>query len=236
MHYALVRELLRDELGGEPEEVFSAFEREAFAAASLGQVHRARLRGGEAAAVKVQYPGIGRAIRADLRLLVPLLLPVRLGRDGESLKALMEYVRTAVERETDYEREAAIQERARGLLRDEDGIVVPRVFAAHSTKRVLSTELLDGVHLDVLLRAGPSQAERDRWGEKLMRSWYRLFYAGRMDQIDWNAGNFLFLPDGRLGLLDFGAVIPFSDAEWDLMRLADRPLTRGNVPCSPARP
>jgi predicted unusual protein kinase regulating ubiquinone biosynthesis (AarF/ABC1/UbiB family) len=227
MHHALVRELLQDELGGEPEHVFAAFEREAFAAASLGQVHRARLKSGEVAAVKVQYPGIARAIRSDLRMLVPLLLPARLGRDGESLQGLVDYVRRAVERETDYEREAETQERARALFRDEDGIVVPRVFGAQSTKRVLSQELLDGVHLDALLERDPPQAERDRWGEKLMRAWYRLFYAGRMHQIDWNGGNFLFLPDGRLGLLDFGAVIQFSDEEWELMRAADRPLTTG---------
>jgi predicted unusual protein kinase regulating ubiquinone biosynthesis (AarF/ABC1/UbiB family) len=227
MHYALVSELFRDELGGEPEDVFAAFERDAFAAASLGQVHRACLKGGEEAAVKVQYPGIGRAIRADLRILVPLLFPARFGRDAESLRALVEYVRRAVERETDYEREAGIQERARALFQEEDGITVPRVFAAHSTRRVLTAELLDGVHLDRLLEKDPPQAERDRWGEKLLRAWYRLFYAGRLNQIDWNAGNFLFLEDGRLGLLDFGAVIDFSDEEWDLMRAADRPLTTG---------
>jgi len=134
-----------------------------------------------------------------------------------------------VERETDYEHEAEFQERASALFRDEDGIVVPRVFRAHSTGRVLSMELLDGVHLDGLLARNPSQAERDRWGHLLFRAWYRLFYKGRMEYIDWNAGNFLFLPDGRLGLIDFGCMIPFSAEEWELMRLADRPLTTGRA-------
>jgi len=229
MHYALIREMLADEIGGEPEEVFAQFEREAFAAASLGQVHRARLKSGEAAALKVQYPGIARAIRADFRMILPLLLPSRLSRDGEGMRRILEYARRAVERETDYEIEAGVQERVRGLFREEDGIVVPRVFQAHSSRRVLCMELLEGIHLDGLLARGPSQAERDRWGELLMRAWYRLFYAGRMEYVDWNAGNFLFLPDGRLGLIDFGGVISFTPEEWELMRLADRPLTTGRA-------
>lgn len=227
MHYSLIREQLQDELGGDPEEVFSEFDTEAFAAASLGQVHRARLQSGEVVAVKVQYPGIARTIRADFRNLEPLLLPARLTRDWESTKAQIDYVRRSLERETDYESEARFQEKARALFHDEDGIVVPRVFSQYSTRKVLTMDLLPGCHLLGFLKRDPPQELRDRLGEKLMRAWYRLFYSGRLNYIDWHPGNFLFTEDGKLGLLDFGCMQEFTDDEWELMRLSDRALTTG---------
>ncbi len=88
MHFALLRERVRNELGREPEEAFATFDTRAFAAASLGQVHRATLHSGAAVAVKIQYPAIGRSIRSDFRNLSALLLPLRLGRGWEPMKAL----------------------------------------------------------------------------------------------------------------------------------------------------
>ena len=227
LHFALLREVVEDELGGDPHEVFATFDEEAFAAASLGQVHRATLKDGERVAVKVQYPGVGRTVRTDIRNLLRFMLPLRLGRDWESVKAQWEYVADVVDRETDYAREAGFQEQVRALFRDDDRIVVPRVFRDHSTQRLLTTELLEGSHLDEYLATDPSQAERDHYGELIFRAWYRIFYAGRMNYVDFNPGNLLFLPDGRLGLLDFGCMQVYSDEEWALMRLADRPLTTG---------
>ncbi len=84
MHYALVREHLHNELGGDPETIFAEFETTAFAAASLGQVHRARLKTGEPVAVKVQYPGIARTIRSDFRNLIAVLTPMRLSKDWQN--------------------------------------------------------------------------------------------------------------------------------------------------------
>jgi len=90
MHYPLIREVVRNEFGKDPEELFLSFEKEAFAAASLGQVHRARVKSGEAVAVKIQYPGIARTIDADFRNLAALMLPLRLGKDWEAAKAQFE--------------------------------------------------------------------------------------------------------------------------------------------------
>ncbi|HUG92960.1 MAG TPA: AarF/ABC1/UbiB kinase family protein [Planctomycetaceae bacterium] len=227
MHYGLVRELLHDELGGDPEDVFDSFETEAFAAASLGQVHRARLKTGERVAVKVQYPGIARTIRADFRGLTALLTPLRLSREWESVKSRLDFIRRALEVETDYEQEARFQERARALFREDDGIVVPRVYSEFSTRRVLTMEYLEGSHVREFLAGQPPQAARNAYGEKLLRAWYRLFYAGRMNYIDIHPGNLVFMDDGRLGLLDFGCVIEHADEEWELMRIGDRPLTTG---------
>ena len=228
MHYSLIREQLHDELGGDPEDIFAEFDQQAFAAASLGQVHRARLKNGEEVAVKIQYPGIARTIRADFRNLEPLLLPARFTRDWDSTRAQIDYVRRTLERETDYEYEARTLEKARALFHEEDGIVVPRVFSEHSTRRVLTMERLPGCHLKEFLKRNPPQELRDHFGEKLMRAWFRLLYAGRMCYVDWHAGNFLFMNDGKLGLLDFGCLQEYTDEDWELMRIGDRGLTTGS--------
>jgi aarF domain-containing kinase len=224
MHFALLREHVRNELGGEPEEVFAEFDQAAFAAASLGQVHRARLKSGEAVAVKIQYPGIGAGIRADFRNLFALMTPLRLSKDWDNLKAQLEDLRQVIERETDYEAEAAFQRRARSLFREDDRIIVPRIFEQHSTRRVLTMELLEGVHIHDFLARQPSQEQRDHFGGLIIRAWDRMFFAARWNYADLHPGNFLFLDDGRLGLLDFGCVRPFSESEWELIRLAMKAL------------
>ena len=222
MHFALLREHVRNELGGDPEEVFAEFDPRAFAAASLGQVHRARLKSGEEVAVKIQYPGIGTSIRADFRNLFGLMLPLRVSRDWDNLQAQLEDLRRVLEWETDYEKEAEYQRQARALFRKDDRIVVPRVYEQHSTRRVLTTELLGGVHVHAFLASNPAQELRDHFGTLITRAWYRLFFARHVNYADMHPGNFLFGADGRLGLLDFGCVRPFSDAEWEIMRLSIR--------------
>jgi len=219
MHYALLAEHVRHELGGEPEEVFESFEREAFAAASLGQVHRATTLSGEALAVKVQYPGIARTIEADFRNLSVLCAPMMLGVDRDNLQAQYCYVRDMLLMELDYESEAAFLERAREALRDVDEVVVPRVYREHSTRRVLSMERLEGLHLSEWLATNPSQAERDRIATLLFRATGRLFFSERLCWGDPHPGNIMILDDGRLGLLDFGSCRAFDDEEWSLIEL-----------------
>lgn len=222
MHYALIREYLHNELGGDPEELFDCFETTAFAAASLGQVHRARLKTGEEVAVKVQYPGIARTIRSDFRNLHAVLFPCRLSRDWDNLQAQFEEVQRMFELETDYESEANFLRQGRALFREDDGIVVPRVYEQFSTRRVLTMEYIDGRNFYDYLASNPPQEERNRYGDLYMRAVARLLYAGRMEYGDPHPGNLLFLADGRLGLIDFGCMRAFNDAEWDYMRLSDR--------------
>src|SRR5258707_9899805 len=128
MHWSLLREMAFNEWGDDPENVFESFEKRAFAAASLGQVHRARLKGGEEVAVKIQYPGIARTIGEDFRNLSLFLLAGRFDKDWEHAKNAMEDLRVRLEKETDYEAEAAMLIRAQPLFREADGIVVPRVY------------------------------------------------------------------------------------------------------------
>jgi aarF domain-containing kinase len=227
MHWSLLREMVHNELGASPESVFASFEKRAFAAASLGQVHRAQLKTGEQAAVKIQYPGIARTIREDFRNFFFFLLPGRLNKDWESMKNQFDDLRLRLERETDYEAEAAALARARPLFHEDDGIVVPRVYPRHSTARVLTMECLGGVHLDEFMARHPSQEQRDEFAKKIIRAWYRLLFAGRLLYADLHPGNFLFMADGRLGVIDFGFALSVDDDLWTWLRKIDRALTTG---------
>ena len=229
MHWSLLREMVANELGDDPERLFAAFEKRAFAAASLGQVHRARLHTGEDVAVKIQYPGIARTIREDFRNLLLLLLPARLSEDWENTKDQLADLCTRMETETDYEAEATTLARARSLFRDEDRIVVPRVYPQYSTARVLAMERLDGVHVDEFLARNPSQEERNDAARKILRAWYRMMFAGRLLYADFHPGNFLFMNDGRLGVIDFGFVTNIDEEMWTFLRKVDRPLTTGRL-------
>jgi len=221
MHFPLMREVVRNEFGQGTEEKFAAFEKEAFAAASLGQVHRARLKSGEAVAVKIQYPGIARTIDADFRNISALLAPLRLGKDWESVKAQFEEVRRMLHQEVDYLQEARSTRMARELFRSEDGIVVPRVHDDYSGKRILTTDYIDGLHLSAFLDTNPSQESRNAFGTRIYTAWKRMYYAF-VPYADPHPGNYLFLRDGSLGLIDFGCVQHYGPEEREIMRLADR--------------
>ena len=215
MHYSLIREHLRDELGGDPQELFAEFETQAFAAASLGQVHRARLKSGERVAVKVQYPGIAQTINADFRNFLAITAPMRLSRDWENVREQWEDVRRTMTQETDYRREALLMEQGRGLFSPDEGIVIPRHYPQLSTSKVLTMDYLEGVHIDDYLATRPSQQERDRHGALIMRASFRIAHKGKFWYADSNPGNYLFLHDGRLGVLDFGCCREYTACEWD---------------------
>jgi aarF domain-containing kinase len=228
MHWSLLSEMVYNELGDDPENIFAEFNQRAFAAASLGQVHRARLKTGEDVAVKIQYPGIARTVRNDFRNLGTCLLPARLSRDWENTKDQFNDLRTRLEQETDYESEASNLEKARALFGEDDEIIVPRVYRQFSKSRVLTMERLEGVHIDAYLSRNPSQADRNEYGRKIWRAWARMLYAGRLLYLDCHPGNFLFREDGRLGVIDFGNLAHIPDNIWDLYRRMDRALTSCN--------
>lgn len=227
MHWSLLREMVFNELGDDPENIFASFEKNAFAAASLGQVHGARLKGGQDVAIKIQYPGVARTIREDFRNLFLFMLPARLSADWENTREQFDDLRMRLERETDYEREAATMQRMRSLFREEDGIVVPRVYDDHSTARVLTMERLRGKHLAEFLAANPSPEARNQFARKMVRAWYRMLFAGRVLYADMHPGNYIFMEDGRLGVIDFGSMVELDETLWDLFRKMDRPLTTG---------
>lgn len=223
MHFSLLREFVRGELGHDPEELFDDFETTAFAAASLGQVHRARLKdSGRRVAVKIQYPNIGRTIRDDFRTMKAVALPMRLTSAWDNLLEQGEDIQRMLDLETDYEQEADNLRTARRLFTEDEGIVVPEVISELSTKRVLTMEYIEGVHLDAFLESSPSQALRDEFGRKIVRSCFRVEYAGRMVYADPHPGNYFFMADGRLGLIDFGCCRHVSQEEMEYVEECER--------------
>ena len=218
MHFSLLREFVRGELGRDPEELFDEFETTAFAAASLGQVHRARLKdSGRLVAVKIQYPNIGRTIRDDFRSMKAAAFPMRLTSNWDNFLAQGEDIERMLNLESDYEHEAENLRVARQLFTEDDGMVVPEVIPELSTKRVLTMEYLEGVHLDAFLASNPSQALRNEFGAKIVRATFRVGYGGHMLYADPHPGNYIFMADGRLGLIDFGCCRHYSEEEMEYM-------------------
>lgn len=202
--WSRMEQLMAAEWGRPVSAVLADIEPEAMAAASIGQVHRATTRDGVAVAVKVQYPGIAEAVEADLRnlrVLLPLLGRVAPGLDT---KALGDELRERISEELDYELEAANQRRVQRWWRDHPHVLVPRVDSDLSTRRVLVTELREGMRFDDLKTAG--DARRDRVAEIV----YRFYYATAADHGfvlgDPHPGNWQSLEDGRVVMFDFGMV------------------------------
>jgi predicted unusual protein kinase regulating ubiquinone biosynthesis (AarF/ABC1/UbiB family) len=200
--FSSLEKLLRKELGGPLGSVFSDFDERAFAAASIGQVHRATTVDGEDVAVKVQYPGVAEAVDTDLRNAMVLLPLVKRLAPGLDAKALATEMRERIGEELDYELEAQSQRRIGRLVRGHPFISVPRVRTDLSTSRVLVSEYVDGKGFEAVRRAG--EAERDRYGEIVFRFFFGLLYRDRIALGDPHPGNYLLRPDGSACFLDFG--------------------------------
>ena len=213
--YAMPRSQLRRVLGREYgrgwESRFAHFEYEPIAAASIGQIHRARTADGRDVALKVQYPGVAKAIDSDVdnaRTLLRLLdfLPVQL-----DVEAIAAEAKRQLREEADYLAEATHLRRYRALVADEPRLVVPRVHADLSTRRVLAMDYVEGIALDRLADEGVAQAERDRVGALLEHLLFRELFEFRFMQTDPNFANYLYQPgSGRVALLDFGSAQRFS--------------------------
>lgn len=234
LNRALVGRVFRQAFGQEPEALFLRFEPRAFAAASLGQVHRAELAGHGAVAVKVQYPGIASTIASDMRLLRTTLRALAhsdLPLPGDVVvERVMQEIERTLLHEVDYLHEARqLQWFAEHAALP--GIVVPQPIASHTRAQVLTQQYLPGLHLGEWLRSEPTQAARNQAGQ-LLWDWFMhcTFGLGHM-HADLHPGNFLFLPDGRLGVLDFGCTRELSPAFRSGVLRAWRALLR---PASPA--
>ena len=166
-------------------------------------------------AVKIQYPGIAATIEADFRNFLALLAPMRLSGDWDMIRAQIDDARRTLLAETDYVREAALMERARKEFGEHEGIVVPKSYPELCTRRVLTMDYLDGVHLDRYLSGRPNPDERDHYGQLIMRASFRIAHKARFWYADSNPGNYLFLRNGGLGLIDFGCCREFTQDEWN---------------------
>ncbi len=216
VRFADMRRVLEEELEGPLDEHFARFDPEPVAAASIGQVYRARLHDGREVAVKVQYPGVAAAVRADLQNLGVLLRLARTLAPGLDPQAIGGEVRERITDELDYESEAQHGRALARLYRGHPSIAVPEVVTALSRERVLVTEWLDGVGFATM--QGLGQAERDRIGETVFRFYFGCMYRHHQFSGDPHPGNCLLLADGRVGFLDFGLFKHIDDrtAEFEL--------------------
>jgi predicted unusual protein kinase regulating ubiquinone biosynthesis (AarF/ABC1/UbiB family) len=208
--YEEIARLIEAELGAPPDSVFASFEHEPFASASLGQVHRAVDHDGRLLAVKVQHPGIERAFARDLanvgalgRVATSFIMPAGQGR------RFIEGVREGFLSELDYTREAANLRAFARLCASDPDLVLPEVVDARSSRRVLSTTFVNGE--DVAVARDYAPAIRRRQAAAVRRFVLSALTDHGTLYADAHAGNFLFRPDGTVGVLDFGSVFHFDE-------------------------
>jgi predicted unusual protein kinase regulating ubiquinone biosynthesis (AarF/ABC1/UbiB family) len=202
MPWEKVRKVIDDEYDEPCTDVFESIEPEAFAAASIGQVHRAVLHDGRRVAVKVQYPGVDAALRADLSNAGMILRLAKAIAPGLDAKAVAEELRERVLEELDYEYEAQNQRAFSRAYRGHPFIYVPDVITRLSRNRVLVTEYVEGSGFDAIKRL--DHEARSRFGEIVFRFYLGSIYQLQHFNADAHPGNYVLLDDGRVAFLDFG--------------------------------
>ena len=200
---ATVHKVLASQLGSQWRDRFREFDETPAAAASIGQVHRAVWEDGRDVAVKVQYPGAGKALIADLNQLGRLASMFRMLQPGLDVKPLLVELRARITEELDYELEASAQAAFAAAYADDPEIYVPAVVA--SAPQLLVTEWVTGTPLSALIKEGEQDA-RDDAGRRIAVLHFSAPARAGLLHADPHPGNFRILPDGRLGVLDFGAV------------------------------
>lgn len=206
MNKVLVRKTIKQELNDTPQKIFDTFEMEAFGAASLGQVHKATYKGDELA-VKIQYPGIKKSIETDISI---INFALKRFAKGEDVTHLIGEIEDRLYEEVDYIQEASNYEFFKDNIINED-IVVPQVYKQLSTDKVLITSYLDGLDFGSFLDSNPTQESKNRYAQMILDNFFYSLYKLKKIHADPNPGNFLFLDDGKLGLIDFGCVKTIED-------------------------
>jgi predicted unusual protein kinase regulating ubiquinone biosynthesis (AarF/ABC1/UbiB family) len=211
------RRVIEEELDGEPEAIFAEWEADPFAAASIGQVHRAKTRGGDRVAVKVQYPGIDKAIENDLKsisMLESMIAPI--GRRYHTKETLDE-IKAVFLAELDYRHEAEMSETFRTIHDGDPEIVIPGVHHSLTTRRVLTCDMMGGVDFQTFCERAP-QADRDAAGRTIWRFMFRSLLKYGLLYADPHPGNYRFLGGGRVAFLDFGCTKKIPDSLMDGMK------------------
>jgi predicted unusual protein kinase regulating ubiquinone biosynthesis (AarF/ABC1/UbiB family) len=203
MPWEKVVKVLEEEYDGEPlSELFAEIEQEAFAAASIGQVHRAVLLDGREVAVKIQYPGIAEALDADLRNAGTIVRLARALAPGLDAKAMAAEIRERMMEELDYEYEAQNQRSFARAYREHPFIYVPEVVTRLSRQRILVTELVRGMNFEQIKQLPHEQ--RSRFGEIVFRGSLGSMFNLQHFNADPHPGNYILMEDGRVAFLDFG--------------------------------
>ncbi len=202
MSWKKVKSVLDDQWDLPINRLFKDFDEEATAAASIGQVHRATLKDGRDVAVKVQYPDIADALRADVENAALFLRLGKLVAPGLDTKSVAKELKERVLEELDYELEAQNQRRFARAYRDHPFICVPEVVTELSRERVMVSEWVEGMEFDDVMNL--SQPRRDRFGEIIYRFAFGSIYHLHQLNADAHPGNYVWMKDGRVAFLDFG--------------------------------
>ena len=214
--YKDMKKVIEGEYGESIDSVFQTFDPVPIAAASIGQVYKARLHDDRVVAVKVQYPGVAQAVRADMQNLGIILRLMKMVAPGLDPKAMGDEIRSRIDEELDYELEAQNQRTLARIYRGHPFIVVPEVVTTLSHEKVIVTEFVQGRGFEELKQL--PQAERDRLAEIVYRFYFGCMYRHHQFSGDPHPGNSLLLDDGRMAFLDFGLFkrIPAGIAEFEL--------------------
>jgi predicted unusual protein kinase regulating ubiquinone biosynthesis (AarF/ABC1/UbiB family) len=218
--------VIEEELDEPLKNVFAEFDEEPIAAASIGQVYRARLHDGRQVAVKVQYPGVAAAVRADMQNLGLILRLAKRIAPGMDPKAIGQEIRDRIEEELDYELEAQNQRALARIFREHPFIVVPEVVGSLSRERVMVSEFVHGTGFEEL-KTRP-QEERDRIGEILFRFYFGCLYRHHQFSGDPHPGNSMLLDDGRMAFFDFGLFKRMPAAAVELEMAVARAVMEGD--------
>ena len=221
MAFATVKQVIESALGQPLDDVFDDFSEQPIGAASIGQVHRARMKDGTDVAVKVQYPGIADTIVSDMRNLGGLLSLARAQLPKERVDAYLEEVTSVIQAESDYLKEAENLERFQFVLKDLPGVRVPTPVHELTRKNVLVMEYLSGQKIEAWLETAPPE-QKAMQGKRLLEVFLQTIHRHHVLHADPHPGNFLILDavppvDGApvLGILDCGCVREYEAAFCD---------------------
>ncbi len=200
----LITNTFRKYTGKLPSELFDEFNPVSVRAASIGQVHEAKYKG-KKLAVKIQYPGVADSINSDINMVKPLFLRA-FNIKAEAIDIYLEEVVSKLIEETDYEHELENAEDLKQKCAELDFITIPKYYKELSGKKIISMDWLDGLTLTEFLATDASQEERNRVGQQLLDFTHFQLHTLKEFHADFHPGNFLVMPDGKLGVIDFGCV------------------------------
>lgn len=200
----LVVKTFQTEFGKSPSFIFDQFEMKASFAASIGQVHKAKING-KKLAVKIQYPGVANSIHADLKMVKPIALTM-FSLNEKDVDRYMAEVEEKLLEETNYAQELNYAKQISLAFKNVKGLEFPNYYEEYSTNKILTMDWMDGMHLREFLATNPSKELTNLIGQRLWNFYSHQIHQLRMVHADPHPGNFLIKDDGTLGVIDFGCV------------------------------
>jgi predicted unusual protein kinase regulating ubiquinone biosynthesis (AarF/ABC1/UbiB family) len=217
----LITKTFKDQLGKDPFKIFDSFTKKAVNAASIGQVHQATM-DGKKLAVKIQYPGVADSLRSDLKIVKPFAKMLFNISDAD-IEYYMTEVQEKLLEETDYELEVKRSMEISRACKHLENVRFPRYYPGMSSRRIITMDWMDGLHLNEFVATNPSQETRNRLGQTLWDFYDYQVHVLKMMHADAHPGNYIFTNDGAIAIIDFGCVkeIP-NDFYQKYFRIHDR--------------